>query len=275
MCSVDKMKSLIVVLNEQIENKRMIFNLTKYELKSRYAGNALGILWLFLNPIIQIGIFWFVFGVGIRGGAPVDGIPFIVWLQTGMIPWFFISAGISQGATSISSKLSVASKMNFPLSIVPAYVILAQLQTHLILLSLVFLIMIVHGVSFAGFSILALLYFILTTTIFLMALSFVTSTIISIVKDARQLIQHIVRFTFFMTPIMWETPRISNLWFQIVLRANPVYYLVMGYRNAFLFSNVRSINLIDTIYFWSFTIFLMTLGMRIHIKFRREFIDYL
>jgi len=269
------MKSLITVLSEQIENRRMIFNLTKYEVKSKHAGNALGIVWLFLNPIIQIGVFWFAFGVGIRGGAPVDGIPFIVWLKTGLIPWIYISASISQGANSISGKLSLASKMSFPLSIVPIYTILAQLQTHLILLSLVFFIMIVHSVSFAGFSILAFLYFILTTTIFLLALSFVTSTIISIVKDAKHIIGHIVRLIFFITPIMWDSPDVSSFWFRLILRANPAYYLVTGYRNAFLYSNVRSISTIDTVYFWSLTIFLMLVGTRIHVKFRREFIDYL
>jgi len=269
------MKSLITVLSEQIENRRMIFNLAKYELVNKYAGNALGIIWLFLNPIIQISIFWFVFGVGIRGRGAVGDIPFIVWLMTGKIPWFYISGSIVQGANSISNKLSIASKMSFPLSIVPFYTILAQLLTHLILLSLVFFIMIVHGVGFAGFSILALIYFILTTTIFLIALSFFTSTIISIVKDARQLISHIVRFTFFLTPIMWETPRVTELWFLIVLRANPVYYLVTGYRNAFLYSDVRSINQTDTIYFWSLTLLLMLIGTRIHVKLRREFIDYL
>lgn len=268
------MKSLIIVLNEQIENKRMTFNLTRYEVKNKYAGNALGGIWLFLNPIIQISVFWFAFGLGIRGGGPVGEIPFIVWMMAGKIPWLYISSSISQGASSISSKLAFASKMSFPLSIVPIYTILSIFQTHLILLSLVFIMMIIHGVGFAGFSILALLYIMFTTTIFLFALSFVTSTIISIIKDAQLLIAHIIRLIFFMTPIMWETPRVSNLWFRIVLRANPANYLVTGYRNAFLYSNVSTLNLIDTIYFWSLTIALMLIGTRIHVKFRREFIDY-
>jgi len=268
------MRSLVIVLEEQIENKRMTFNLTKYEVKNRYAGKVLGGIWTFLNPVLQIGVFWFAFGLGIRGGNPVGDIPFVVWMITGMIPWIYISASINRGATSIYSKLSLASKMSFPLSIVPTYTILAQLQIHLILLSLVFFMMIVHGVSFAGFSIIALLYFMLTTTTFLVALSFVTSTIIAIISDAQLVISHVIRLLFFMTPIMWETPRVSNVWFRFVLRVNPTHYLVTGYRNAFLYSNVRSISIIDTIYFWSLTMLLLIIGTKIHVKFRREFIDY-
>ena len=269
------MKSLLIILSEQIKNRRMIVSLTKYELKTRYAGNSLGFVWLFLNPIMQMSILWFVFGIGIRGGSPVDGIPFVVWLQTGLIPWLYISSGISQGATSISSKLSIASKMSFPLSIVPVYVILAQLLTHLILLTLVFLLVFATGVGFAGFNSVALLYFILTSTIFLKVLAFVTSTIVSVVKDTKQLVGHIVRLFFFTTPIMWETPRVPYLWFQLIIRANPFNYLVTGYRNAFLYSDVRSINQVDTIYFWTLTVFLMLIGTRIHLKLRKDFIDYL
>ena len=265
----------MTVLSEQFKYRRMIVNLAKYELKTRYAGNVLGIVWLFLNPILQISIMWFVFGVGIRGRAAVGDIPFIVWLQTGMIPWIYISSGITLGAGSISSKLSIASKMSFPLSIVPVYMILAQLLTHLILLSLVFGLMIVHQIGFAGFSIYVLIYFILTSTAFLIALSFLSSTIITIVKDTKQLIGHIVRLFFFTTPIMWEMPRVSYPWFLLILRANPINYLVTGYRNAFLYSDVRSINIVDTIYFWTLTVLLMVIGTRIHLKLRKEFIDYL
>ena len=268
------MGSLMIVVNEQIENRRMIWNLTNYESKNRYAGNALGSIWVFLNPFIQICIFWFAFGVGLRGGSPVGEIPFLIWLLTGLMPWFYISACINQGATSISSKLSLASKVSFPLSIVPIYVIFSQLQTHLILLSLIFFLMIVFGVGFAGLSILGLLYFIFATTVFLIALSFVTSTLISIVKDLRLLIEHIVRLIFWTTPIMWQVGN-TSFWYGLVLRANPVYYLVIGYRNSFLYADVTSIPLIDTIYFWSLTAFMLILGTRIHVKFRREFIDYL
>ena len=268
------MESLKVVISEIIEHKRMIFNLAKYEVKTRYAGTTLGIVWLFLNPIIQIGIFAFVFGIGIRGNNPVGDIPFIIWMLTGLVPWFFIGAGINRGATSIVGKLGVASKMSFPLSVVPVYTILALLQTHLILLPLVFLLMVIFGVSLTGFSLVALMYFMLTTTIFLIILAFVTSTIIAIVRDAGQLVSHVVRFLFFMTPILWIPPTHTPRWFMILLRTNPLHYIVIGYRNAFLYSDPVFIHPIDTVYFWAVTVILLLIGTSLHVKFRKEFVDY-
>ena len=268
------MKSIAIIVKEQIENKHMIWNLAKYELNNKYASNALGSAWLLLNPLIQIGLFWFVFGLGIRGGGPVGDIPFIVWLLAGIIPWFYVSGAISSGATSINQKLNVASKMNFPLSIIPTYVLISELLIHAILLTFIPISMLIFGVNFTGFNILRLFYSIFTTTIFLTALAYVTSTVTSIVKDLNLLIQHIVRLTMWMTPIMWQSVGTGRM-YRFILMLNPVYYLISGYRTAFLYSNTASINLRHSLYFWTVTLVLLMIGTRIHIKFRREFIDYL
>lgn len=82
------MKSLKTIIKEQYENLYLIRRLSLYELKQAYAGNLLGLLWVFLNPLSQIGVYWLVFGLGIRGGAPVHGVPYFVWLVCGLVTWF-------------------------------------------------------------------------------------------------------------------------------------------------------------------------------------------
>ena len=196
------MKSTIIVVKEMIENKNIIWNLAKYEFKNKYAATTLGGVWLVLNPMIQVALFWVVFGLGIRARGDMDDFPFIVWLLPGIIPWFYIGTTISSGATCISKKLSLASRMNFPLSIVPAYTILTQVFTHGVLLTFVPLTLIIFRIGFSGFSILWLLYAIFTSIMFLISLSFITSTLTSIIKDLGQLITHITRIFFWFTPIM-------------------------------------------------------------------------
>ena len=271
-----KMNSIVIVIKELIENRKMIFNLAKYELRMMYAGNTLGGLWLFLNPLIQITLFWVVFGAGIRGGGPVGDTPFIVWLLAGLIPWFNISACFSSGANSISSKLVVASKMNFPLSIVPIYTILSQLAIHGILLIFVFLSLVIFNVGFDGLNIIRLIYIVPTTTIFLISLAYITSTAVSVFKDFNLLISHLTRLFMWLTPIMW-LPLNMTRGIRIMIRVNPIHYMINGYRNAFLYGNVavEPPNGLDTIYFWLLVIFMLFLGTKIHVKFRREFIDYL
>lgn len=253
----------------------MINRLALYEIKSKYAGNLLGTFWMILNPLIQIGIFWLVFGLGIRGGAPVNGVPFFAWLICGLIPWFYMSAGMTQGANSIYSKLGMASKMNFPLSIIPTYVILSQLYTHMILVVIMFIAVIVyHGI--ATINVFAFLYFMGATTIFLFALSYVTSTFSAIVRDVQQIVQSVVRILFYITPIFW-VPITAKLpfFFQLVIKLNPFYYLVQGYRESLLWGKTDFLWSWYTIYFWGIVLILLLVGSIIHVKFRRQFVDYL
>ena len=70
------MKSIIIDL---WKNKRLIFNLAKNDFKTKYAGSYLGIFWAFVQPIVTILVYWFVFQVGFRSGT-VSEFPFVVWL---------------------------------------------------------------------------------------------------------------------------------------------------------------------------------------------------
>lgn len=84
------MKNPVVqVLKEQIDNWDLIYRMALFEIKGMYQIHYLGTFWQFLNPAIQIAIYWFVFGT-IRAGSDVDGTPYFLWLIIGLIPWFFL-----------------------------------------------------------------------------------------------------------------------------------------------------------------------------------------
>ncbi|MCG4627826.1 teichoic acid ABC transporter permease, partial [Anaerostipes hadrus] len=80
------MKSAITVLKEQINSFYLIIRLSLYEVRSENRNNYLGILWEVINPMIQLAIYWFVFGFGLRGGHPQPG--YIPWLFAGSSIWF-------------------------------------------------------------------------------------------------------------------------------------------------------------------------------------------
>ncbi|EJS78500.1 ABC transporter permease [Bacillus cereus] len=268
------MKSLKTIIKEQYENLYLIRRLSLYELKQAYAGNLLGVLWVFLNPLSQIGVYWLVFGLGIRGGAPVHGVPYFVWMVSGLVTWFFVGTTITQGANSIYSRLNTVSKMNFPLSIIPTYVVISQLYTHLILIIFVLVIVIVN-LGFSTINILELMYGLVTSTLFLIALSFLTSTLSTMLRDIQLLIQSVTRMLFFLTPIFWEPKEnMSNL-FLFIIKINPLYYIVEVYRGALIYDDTSIILSWYTLYFWGTVIILFIAGSMLHVRFRRQFVDYL
>ncbi|MEE6133300.1 ABC transporter permease [Priestia sp. GS2] len=268
------MKSVKVIIQEQLQNIYMIARLSGYELKKTYAGNLLGSLWIILNPLLQVGIYWIVFGLGVRGGQDVNGTPFFVWLICGLIPWFFMSAAILQGSNSIYARINTVSKMNFPLSVVPTYVIVAQLYTHLIL-TVVMVIIVVAVQGIHTINIISLIYYIVSAFCFLLTLSFVTSTLSTMVRDIHLLIQTATRMLFYITPILWIPSDNMPELLRDIFAINPFYYLVEGYRISLLEGHWNGILSGYSLVFWLFIIILLFFGSVIHVKFRKQFVDYL
>lgn len=268
------MKSLKTILVEQFENAYLIRRLSIYELKKAYVANVLGMVWIFLNPIIQIGLYWLIFGLGIRGGAPVNGVPYFIWMISGLVPWFYISSSVIQGSNSIYARLSGVSKMNFPLSIIPSYVMLSKLYTHGILtIILIFIVSVNQGIGSINF--LILFYGMFSVTIFLLALSFITSTLSTIIRDIHLLIQSVTRMLFFITPILWEPKENMPHLFLYVMKLNPFYYVVELYREALVYDSNSILFSGYTLYFWGTVIVLFIIGSMLHVRFRRQFVDYL
>ena len=79
-------------------------------------------------------IYWFVFGFGIRQRAPIGDVEYFQWLFAGILVWFFINQGVMKATKSIYQKIRMLSKMNFPMSVIPNYIVISQFYPHLILL---------------------------------------------------------------------------------------------------------------------------------------------
>ena len=126
-------KSIKYVLQENFHNLFRIYSISKYELLADMRDSKLGLFWNFANPAIQIITYYFVFGL-IMNRKAVGKIPFIQWMLCGMVVWFFISPCITNGANAIYAKRNVITKMKFPVSILPATVILKELFNHLCLM---------------------------------------------------------------------------------------------------------------------------------------------
>jgi len=264
---------MIMVLKEQINSLYLIQRLSVYEVKSANNNNYLGIVWEVLNPLIQMSIYWFVFGLGIRGGHGVDGVPFIYWLSAGLVVWFFINPTILQASKSIYTRLNMISKMNFPMSVIPSYVIMSNFYQHVILVGIVTILFIVTG---QGISIhyIQLIYYMFATILFIFSLSLITSTLATIVRDVQMIVQSVMRMLLYLTPILW-TPERLPAGLQKIMQLNPLCYIVEGYRKAFLGTGWFFEDIKYGMYFWGLVFLMLLIGTTLHVKFRKHFADYL
>ena len=269
------MNHVFSLLKEQFQNRELVWKLSIYNLKSEYSNHYLGLFWNILQPLMQAAIYYLIFGLGLRGAtAPEAGIPFIVYLISGLFPWLFISQAINGGSNAIYAQLGLVTKMRFPSSVLLSI----SFMNSLINLSFMTLILIVISVFNSYVNpvyYLSLIYFVVASFILIFAINLIMSTLIILVRDFRNILQNIIRMGFFLTPIFWQPGERGGL-LQMISDLNPFAYLVMNFRNAliygdgFLYGSMK-----QHIYFWAIAAALLLIGSYLHVKFRYKLIDYL
>lgn len=271
--------NVIQVLKEQFKYRSLIMRMAVFENKGQYQIHYLGNLWQFLNPAIQIAIYWFVFGT-IRGGAPVEGTPFFLWLVIGLIPWFFISPSIIQGSNSIYQRIGLVSKMNFPISILPSIRIVGNSFQFFIMLLIMFVISFFYGVRPSIYN-LQIIYYLFCLFSFLFAFSIISSTIATLIRDYQTALQSVMRMLLYVSPILWNTSLITKSFptmgpiIENLLKLNPLFYIIEGFRDSILGRAWFYQDIVYMGYFWVLIFSLLYFGSKIHIKFRKNFMDYM
>ena len=259
-------------LNEIYNLKSIILKFVKQDFKAKYIGNNLGILWAFIQPIITICIFWFVFQVGFKS-MPVDNFPFILWLIVGILPWFFITDAIQTAANSIIENSYLVKKIVFRVSLLPIVKILSSLLIHLFFIMFMFCMFLFYGYT-PSFYWLQIIYYLFATIIFLLAFSWISSSIIIFFKDAGQIINMFIQFGFWGTPIFWSYKILPEQYMWVV-KYNPIFYIVEGYRDSMINNIWFWEKLSIGVYFWTFTIILLTFSIITFKKLRPHFADVL
>ena len=223
------------VLKEHIKNFYLIQRLAQFQIKITNHNNYLGIAWEVLNPALQIMVYWLVFGLGIRSNAPIHGIPFVFWLLVGISMWFFINQGVLEGTKSISQKFNQVAKMNFPLSIIPTYIVTSRFYGHLGLLAIIIIACMCNGII-PSIHIVQLLIYVPFAYLLTSSVALLTSTLGILIRDTQMIMQALMRILFYMSPILWvpKNHGVSGLIHQIML-FNPVYFIAESYRAAILF----------------------------------------
>ncbi len=173
----------VLFLSDIIKNRAIIYELTKQDFKTKYLGSYLGLIWAFVNPTITLMIFWFVFQFGFKS-KPSAGVPFILWLMSGMVPWFFFSESVSNGMNSVLEKSFLVQKVVFRVSILPIIKILSSLIIHVFFICFLFVMFLCYGFQPHLYNV-QVFYYLFAMIVLLQGLSWMTSSLIIFLKDLR------------------------------------------------------------------------------------------
>ena len=235
-------------------------------------GNYLGILWAFVQPLVTILIFWFVFQVGFKS-MPVDNFPFILWLLAGMVPWFFFAESLQSATQSVLSNNFLVKKVVFRVSLLPIIQIISALTIHLFFILFMFGMFIYYGYTPSLYW-LQIIYYLFSTIILVLGISWLTSSIVVFFRDLGQIVSMIVQFGFWLTPIFWSIKILPEKYHSI-LAYNTAYYLVEGYRDSLIYNVWFWEKPKMTLIYWLITTVLFIGGAVVFRKLRPHFADVL
>ena len=270
--SLNYLKTFYRFLKDIFNSKRLLIDLAKNDFKSRYMGNYLGILWAFIQPLVTILIFWFVFQVGFKS-TPVENVPFILWLLAGMIPWFFFAESIQSATQSILSNSFLVKKVVFRVSLLPIIQIISALSIHLFFILFMFGMFMYYGYMPTVYW-LQILYYLFCTVFLVLGISWMTSSIVVFFRDLGQIVAMIVQFGFWLTPIFWSMKILPEK-YQDIIQYNPVYYIVEGYRDSLIYHVWFWEKPMLSVQYWIITALFFMGGAVVFRKLRPHFADVL
>jgi len=246
--------------------------MAKYDFRVKYLGSYLGAVWAFVNPLVTISIFWFVFEVGFKA-MPVDNYPFILWLMAGMIPWFYFGEALGSSTNSVVDNQHLVKKIVFKVSILPLVRIVSALGLHLFFICFLFIVFTAYGYTPNMYS-LQVFYYLFCMLVLLTGLSWITSSLVIFLKDIGYVVNTLIQFGFWLTPIFWSVNMIPER-FHIFIKLNPVYYITEGYRNSFIYYKWFWDSPVWTLYFWLTALFILLVGGFMFSRLKPHFADVL
>lgn len=255
-----------------IQRRQLIVSMALRELRSQYVGSFLGVFWTFIHPIVMIAVFWFVFSVGFKA-KPMSDVPFVVWLTAGLAPWFIFSEIISGSTSIIVANAHLIKKTIFYPQILPLIKMCASLVTHCVFLIVLFLLILFQGLELS-FWFFQGLYYLFALLFFTLGISWMLSALNVFIRDVAQLISVVLQVGFWVTPIFWDINMMSER-VQWVLKLNPVYYLIQGYRDSFIAHIPFWERPLYSLYFWCCACFMFVFGAFVFRKLKPQFSDVL
>lgn len=250
----------------------LILTMAKREIAAQYVGSLLGVIWTFIHPLVLISVFWFVFSVGFKA-KPMNNVPFVVWLTAGMAPWFLFSQIVVSTVGTIVAHSNLIKKTLFPSEILSVISIMSASVTHFVFLILLVFLLIFQHITFS-FYVIQFLYYLFCLCVLTLGIGWAVSAFNVFFRDIAQMVGVVMQVGFWVTPVFWDI-HIMPPNIQTILKLNPMFYIVQGYRDSFIYQVGFWQHPYLTLYFWTVTLAIFVAGVFIFKKLKLQFADVL
>lgn len=255
-------------LKELYAYREMIISLVRRDLNGRYKGSALGFLWTFINPLLQLGVYTMVFSVIMRSGIE----DYYLFLFVALIPWIFFNTSVSGGSSCIWSQKEMVKKIYFPREVLPISFVTSQFINMLLSFLVIFAVLIFSG---KGLNPIALLYLpIIMAVEYILSLSvaLISSAITVYLRDVEYILGIVTMAWQFLTPVMYSVDMVPEE-FRTIFNLNPMTPIIIAYRDILYYKKVPELETLA--HAWFLGLVLLIIGLVTFSKLKRHFAEEL
>lgn len=217
-------------LREVWRARGVLYFLVWRDLKVRYRQTLLGVAWVALQPLTTVLALTLVFGRLLR--VPADGVPYLLFVFTGLLPWNLFAGTVSRGAASLVGNAQLVSKVYFPRLILPVASALILLVDFAVACLPWSVLLVAYGGA-AGARLLLLPLFVAWALLAALGVSLWLAALNARYRDVTHLLPLALQVWMYVTPVIYSSSLIPANW-RPLLAINPMVAVVDGFRWAAL-----------------------------------------
>ena len=255
------------MIKELYNYRQLLKSNVSKEIRGKYKGSFLGILWSFLNPLLMTLVYAIIFPLILKSTQP----HYITYIVIAILPWTWFTTTIAQGTNTIIMNGGIIKKVYFPREILPISIVTSGLINYLISCLIIILFLLFSGIGFSPY-ILLFPIIVLIQYILLLGIILITSAIDVYIRDAEYIINFFMTMLFYATPIIYSQELFPAKYSRI-LNLNPMTTIINSYRDIFYYQQLPNLQSLTIVFLLS--VVLLFIGIKIFKKLERCFAEEL
>ena len=224
------------MFKELYKYRELLKTSVKKEIRGKYKGSFLGVLWSFVNPLLMTLVYAIVFPFLLKSTEP----HYVTFIIIGILPWTWFTNTIALGTTSILGNAGIIKKVYFPREILPISVVTSGMINFLISCLIILIFLFCSGIGVSPY-ILFLPIIVLAQYLFSLGIVFITSAIDIYVRDLEYIVNFFVTMLFYATPILYSPTMFAGTKIAKLFNLNPLGLIINSYRDIFFYQQMPNL----------------------------------
>lgn len=254
------------MLKNLYDYRQLLKSNVRKEIRGKYKGSFLGVLWSFVNPLLMTLVYAIVFPFILKDSQP----HYVTYLVIAILPWNWFTTVISQGTFCVLANAGIIKKVYFPREILPISVVTSGLVNFFIQCLIICIFLIFSGIGFS-INIVFLPLIILAQYLLLLGIIFITSAINVYIRDLEYIVNFVVTMLFYATPILYSAELFAGTSISIIFKLNPMAIIINSYRDIFYYQQMPNMGALGIVILIS--AILVLIGLMVFRKLEKGFAE--